>query len=109
MDLNVYCWKIYKDSLFHSYYAVIDKQFSLSNFLCMKYRIKTKFFKRYDKPGTDYSIYFVRIRKKDQHDFERVMWEFPEVMQRAKHYDYEKFCMELHEDLEKVGLKRFAD
>ena len=108
MELKNYCWKIYKDTMLYSYYAVIDKQFSLSNFLCIKYRIKAKFIKRYDKPDSDYAVYIVRVRKKDQIDFELVMHEFPEIMRKAKHYDYEKFCMDLQNDLNRVNLKHYA-
>ena len=42
MELNRYCWKVRKDTLFHVYYAVIDDQLSMANFLCVRYGIKAK-------------------------------------------------------------------
>lgn len=109
MKLDTYCWKVYKDTLLHSYYLLIDDHFSLANILCIRYGLKIKFIERYTKPETNYSIYIVRVRKKDQCAFEQIMWELPELMRKADHHDYESFCKEISDDFEKEHLKPYAN
>ena len=66
MELNYYCWKIYRDTLFHAYYAILDDSFSLANLRLMEYRIKVKFIDAYARPGARYVMHICRLRKRDE-------------------------------------------
>ena len=108
MELKQYCWKVRKDTLFHVYYAVIDDQLSMANFLCIRYRIKAKVLGSYARPGSKYAIHILRVRRRDEVDFEAAMFDLPSIMQEAGHDDYELYCGELQKDLEKTKVKIFA-
>ena len=108
MELNRYCWKVRKDTLFHVYYAVIDDQLSMANFLCVRYGIKAKVLGSYARPGSKYAIHIIRVRKRDELDFEEAMFRLPEIIEDAGNDDYESYCTELQSDLEKTKLKIFG-
>ena len=107
MEVNHYCWKIYRDKLFHAYYAIFDDQFSMANLLLMKYNIKVKFKEAYARPGAKYVMHICRVRKRDEEDFLTVMETLPDVMKECGYTDYEEYCMSLQPDLERANLKRF--
>lgn len=107
MELNHYCWKIYRDTLFYTYYAILDDSFSLANLRLMKYRIKVKFTDAYARPGAKYVMHICRVRKRDEEDFLTVMEELPDLMKQCGYTDYEEYVMSLQPDLERANLKRF--
>ena len=107
MEVNHYCWKIYRDKLFHAYYAIFDDQFSMANLLLMKHNIKVKFTDAYARPGAKYIMHICRIRKCDQEKFLTVMEELPELMLDCGYTDYEECVMSLQSDLERADLKRY--
>ena len=107
MELNHYCWKIYRDTLFHAYYAILDDSFSLANLRLMEYRIKVKFIDAYARPGARYVMHICRLRKRDEKEFLKVMEELPELMKECGNSDYREYCMSLQPDLERANLKRF--
>ena len=107
MELKQYCWKVRKDTLFHVYYAVIDDQLSMANFLCVRYGIKAKVLGSYARPGSSYAIHIIRIRKGDEIDFEEAMFRLPEIIEDAGNDDYESYCTTLQCDLEKTKLQIF--
>lgn len=107
MELNHYCWKIYRDKLFHAYYAIFDDQFSMATLLLMKNNVKVKFTDAYARPGAKYIMHICRIRKCDQDKFLSVMEEFPNMMEVCGYSDYEEYVMSLQPDLERADLKRY--
>ena len=94
MELNHYCWKIYRDTLFYTYYAILDDSFSLANLRLMKYRIKVKFTDAYARPGAKYVMHICRVRKRDEEDFLTVMEELPDLMKQCG-YTQEKVAQRL--------------
>ena len=109
MELNYYCWKIYRDTLFHAYYAILDDSFSLANLRLMEYHIKVKFTDAYARPGARYVMHICRVRKRDEKEFLKVMEALPELMKECGNADYRENCMSLQPDLERANLKRFQN
>lgn len=90
-------------SFLWNYYAFIDVPANLADQLFIRHRVTVRFGKAMGRRDSEYKIVFCKVRKKDSERFLAALEELPRKMLICGHLDYEEYCDEIFEKLEKYA------
>ena len=94
-------FKIRKWSMRYDYYAFVDTADYLADSLFIKKRVRVRFGKEMKHPKEAYMVIFCKVLKNDSDRFVEALSELSNKMILCGHADYEAFCKEISQLMEK--------
>ena len=94
-------FKIRKQSLLYDYYAFVDTADYLADSLFIQKQVRVRFGKEMKHPKEDYMVIFCKVLKSDSARFLEALSELPNKMILCGHADYEAFCKEISQLMER--------
>ena len=94
-------FKIRKWSLRYEYYAFVDTADYLADQLFIKKQVRVRFGKEMQHPLEKYKVIFCKVLKEDSERFLEALAELSNKMILCGHQDYEQFCDEITQLMEK--------
>lgn len=98
---HINVWKCRKLSPLHYYYMYADTDAYIADSIFIKHQVRVYFSHEFMKPGANYVLVFCKIKKKDEVKFLAAIDELRKNMLLTGHNDYESFCSEMRELIDK--------